>query len=151
MSRDPVCGQDVDSLRARAVGIWGGRTYYFCSPEHKAEFARNPAAFGEQGAREPTVTQPVRARASARETRAADEPLATVAPFTADLTARPAPSRAASPAASIGDAQPLEPDAAPYVDGGDLVEDGRPKAPWKLMVVVALVAMVLVVVMFARR
>ena len=54
MTRDPVCGKEVDPLRARAVGIWGGRTYYFCSPEHKGEFARNPGAYGEQGAREPT-------------------------------------------------------------------------------------------------
>ena len=44
--RDPVCGQPVDALRARSVGIFGGRTFYFCSPEHKAEFAKNPGAYG---------------------------------------------------------------------------------------------------------
>ena len=29
--KDPICGKDVDTLRARAVGIFGGVTYYFCS------------------------------------------------------------------------------------------------------------------------
>jgi YHS domain-containing protein len=36
--RDPVCGKTVDPLRARAVGIYGGVTHYFCSPECKAGF-----------------------------------------------------------------------------------------------------------------
>jgi YHS domain-containing protein len=45
VARDPVCGQEVDELRARAVSIYGGRTHYFCSAEHKAEFSRDPARF----------------------------------------------------------------------------------------------------------
>ena len=36
--QDPVCGKDVDPLRARAVGIFGGVTHYFCSPECKVSF-----------------------------------------------------------------------------------------------------------------
>jgi len=36
--RDPVCGKPVDPLRARAVGIFGGATYYFCSAECKAKY-----------------------------------------------------------------------------------------------------------------
>jgi len=36
--RDPVCGKKVDPLRARAVGIFGGVTQYFCSPECKARY-----------------------------------------------------------------------------------------------------------------
>jgi YHS domain-containing protein len=36
--KDPICGKDVDTLRARAVGIFGGQTYYFCSPECKAKY-----------------------------------------------------------------------------------------------------------------
>jgi YHS domain-containing protein len=39
--RDPVCGKGVDPLRARAVGIFGGVTCYFCSPECKAAY-RDP-------------------------------------------------------------------------------------------------------------
>jgi YHS domain-containing protein len=36
--KDPVCGKAVDPLRARAVGIYGGVTHYFCSAECKARF-----------------------------------------------------------------------------------------------------------------
>jgi YHS domain-containing protein len=36
--KDPVCGKPVDPLRARAVGIYGGVTHYFCSAECKARF-----------------------------------------------------------------------------------------------------------------
>jgi Cu+-exporting ATPase len=36
--KDPICGKDVDTLRARAVGIFGGVTYYFCSAECKAKY-----------------------------------------------------------------------------------------------------------------
>lgn len=36
--KDPICGKDVDTLRARAVGIYGGVTYYFCSQECKAKY-----------------------------------------------------------------------------------------------------------------
>ena len=43
--KDPICGKDVDTLRARAVGIFGGVTYYFCSQECKAKYVdpRQPA------------------------------------------------------------------------------------------------------------
>jgi YHS domain-containing protein len=46
MVKDPVCGKDVDTLRARAVAIFGGVTYYFCSAECKAKYAdpRKPAS-----------------------------------------------------------------------------------------------------------
>ncbi len=36
--KDPICGKDVDTLRARAVGIVGGTTLYFCSQECKAKY-----------------------------------------------------------------------------------------------------------------
>jgi YHS domain-containing protein len=36
--KDPVCGKEVDTLRARAVGIFGGVTYYFCSAECKSKY-----------------------------------------------------------------------------------------------------------------
>ena len=68
MVKDPICGKDVDTLRARAVGIFGGVTYYFCSAECKAKYvdprkgprasptasadsAVEPAAAPEAGAR----------------------------------------------------------------------------------------------------
>src|SRR5437763_1356724 len=37
-TKDPVCGREVDPLRARAVGIFGGVTYYFCSQDCKTKF-----------------------------------------------------------------------------------------------------------------
>jgi YHS domain-containing protein len=36
--KDPICGKEVDTLRARAVGIYGGVTYYFCSQECKSKY-----------------------------------------------------------------------------------------------------------------
>jgi YHS domain-containing protein len=39
--KDPICGKEVDTLRARAVGIFGGVTHYFCSAECKAKY-RDP-------------------------------------------------------------------------------------------------------------
>jgi YHS domain-containing protein len=46
--KDPICGKDVDTLRARAVGIFGGVTYYFCSADCKAKYRdpRQPASAG---------------------------------------------------------------------------------------------------------
>jgi YHS domain-containing protein len=37
-TRDPICGAEVDTLRARAVAIVDGQTWYFCSAEHKKAF-----------------------------------------------------------------------------------------------------------------
>jgi Cu(I)/Ag(I) efflux system membrane fusion protein len=45
VSRDPVCGMDVDEARARAEGkshTHEGRTHYFCSDSCKATFAARP-------------------------------------------------------------------------------------------------------------
>ena len=38
MVKDPICGKEVDTLRARAVGIFGGVTYYFCSAACKEQY-----------------------------------------------------------------------------------------------------------------
>jgi YHS domain-containing protein len=46
--KDPICGKDVDTLRARAVAIFGGVTFYFCSPECKAKY-RDPRQQGGSG------------------------------------------------------------------------------------------------------
>lgn len=51
---DPVCGRSVDPLRARAVGIFGGVTYYFCSAACKARFADPRTTAGDaEPVREP--------------------------------------------------------------------------------------------------
>ena len=103
-TRDPVCGKEVDALRARAVGIWGGRTYYFCSPEHKAEFAGNPAAYGELGAREPT------ARAVPLSSGRTPTPaLGRAATPATGRAATPSAGRAATPSSGRSTPAPREP------------------------------------------
>jgi Cu(I)/Ag(I) efflux system membrane fusion protein len=47
VEKDPVCGMDVDPVRARAEGkvaTHGGATHYFCSDSCKASFAEKQAA-----------------------------------------------------------------------------------------------------------
>jgi YHS domain-containing protein len=78
--KDPICGKDVDTLRARAVGIFGGVTYYFCSADCKAQFkdprqaspATPPADVGER--RKPEKAEkPVSPKAVAAQ--AEEEPI----------------------------------------------------------------------------
>jgi Cu+-exporting ATPase len=45
--KDPVCGMDIDSKKAAATATYNGKTYYFCSPEEKVEFEKNPAKFAK--------------------------------------------------------------------------------------------------------
>jgi YHS domain-containing protein len=71
MVKDPICGKQVDTLRARAVGIFGGVTYYFCSQECKGKFvdprgASTPAAAPRESGERRRVAEP--------------EPIATEAP-----------------------------------------------------------------------
>ena len=46
--KDPVCGQEVSPRKADKSG-WkaghAGKTYYFCSDEHRRQFERNPAEY----------------------------------------------------------------------------------------------------------
>lgn len=37
MTKDPVCGLQIDEKQAAAKGAYKGRTYYFCSPTCKTE------------------------------------------------------------------------------------------------------------------
>jgi len=61
-ARDPVCGVEVDTLRARAVAIVDGKTFYFCSAAHKEQFLRAPAAASESKA--PSPVEPPHAPAA---------------------------------------------------------------------------------------
>jgi RND family efflux transporter MFP subunit len=48
LSLDPVCGMEVDEVRAKAMGmttVHEGKTYYFCSMECKEQFERNPGQY----------------------------------------------------------------------------------------------------------
>ena len=59
--RDPVCGMALDEDRAKAAGLtrqFGGKSWYFCSPEDMAKFDKNPQKYASgNGAIEP-MTMP---------------------------------------------------------------------------------------------
>ena len=42
---DPICGMQVDPIRAAGSSEHAGETYYFCSFGCKARFDKNPAEF----------------------------------------------------------------------------------------------------------
>jgi YHS domain-containing protein len=97
--RDPVCGKPVDPLRARAVGIFGGVTYYFCSAECKAKYKdpRNPP----RPAGAPVIPASIRAQAAEEAKRAE-----TVAKTGAPPPAAPPPAATEKPAAPPPAASP---------------------------------------------
>jgi len=73
----PICGKDVDTLRARAVAIFGGVTYYFCSFDCKSKFkdprqvapsqAVPPKETGERRGRDPAALPPPPASAKTEQ------------------------------------------------------------------------------------
>lgn len=44
MTKDPVCGMNVDEKKA-ATAVYGGKTYYFCSAKCKETFEKAPAKY----------------------------------------------------------------------------------------------------------
>lgn len=42
MARDPVCGMEVDEKRAKYKATHKGKTFYFCAPECKTAFEKDP-------------------------------------------------------------------------------------------------------------
>lgn len=48
IGRDPVCGMNIDEDRARTAGLvseFKGKGYFFCSPECRDDFAKNPERY----------------------------------------------------------------------------------------------------------
>jgi YHS domain-containing protein len=45
MTRDPVCGMDVEIARAAASTDFEAHTYYFCSLQCKEDFERQPELY----------------------------------------------------------------------------------------------------------
>ncbi len=41
-AKDPVCGMDVEKGKAAATFDHMGKTYYFCAPGCRADFAKDP-------------------------------------------------------------------------------------------------------------
>lgn len=40
--KDPVCGMEFDKKKASASVVHGGGNYFFCSPQCKQDFEKNP-------------------------------------------------------------------------------------------------------------
>ena len=49
MTKDPVCGMEVDEKRAAATSKHGGQTYYFCSQQCKTAFDKKPESYTSSG------------------------------------------------------------------------------------------------------
>ncbi|HET9491128.1 MAG TPA: YHS domain-containing protein [Methylomirabilota bacterium] len=45
MTKDPVCGMNVDEKKAAGTAVHAGKTYYFCSAGCKATFEKAPAQY----------------------------------------------------------------------------------------------------------
>ena len=50
MTRDPVCGMDVDPRTAAGKSDCQGQTYYFCSAGCKKAFDKEPAKYAVKAA-----------------------------------------------------------------------------------------------------
>ena len=46
--KDPVCGMEIDPKSAAGTSTYQGQTYYFCSPNCKRTFDKNPAAYRDK-------------------------------------------------------------------------------------------------------
>ena len=42
---DPVCGMEVADAKTAPTAVYKGQTYYFCSEDDKAKFAKNPEQY----------------------------------------------------------------------------------------------------------
>ena len=49
MTKDPVCGMDVDEKTAAGKAEYKGQTYHFCSPGCKTVFDKNPEQYVSKG------------------------------------------------------------------------------------------------------
>jgi len=49
MTKDPVCGMQVDENKAPATSSYQGKTYSFCGQECKDKFDREPQRYAHSG------------------------------------------------------------------------------------------------------
>ena len=47
MTKDPVCGMNVEESKAAATSIYQGRTYYFCATGCKTKFETEPSSYAK--------------------------------------------------------------------------------------------------------
>ncbi len=45
MTRDPVCGMQVNEKNAAGKASFGGQTYYFCSADCQRKFEQDPQKY----------------------------------------------------------------------------------------------------------
>jgi YHS domain-containing protein len=45
MTRDPVCGMQVDEKRTTTTVVYNGKTYYFCSAACQQAFEKAPEKY----------------------------------------------------------------------------------------------------------
>ena len=50
MTKDPVCGMQIDEKQSAAKSDYNGQTYYFCSPSCKQKFEQDPVQYVEKTA-----------------------------------------------------------------------------------------------------
>jgi YHS domain-containing protein len=50
MTKDPVCGMQVDDKKSEFQSQYGGKQYTFCSPDCKDKFEKNPEHFAQSAA-----------------------------------------------------------------------------------------------------
>ncbi len=63
IGRDPVCGMNIDEDRAKAEGNfleYKGKTYFFCSPECRDDFGKDPERYLKAPRRRGPCRRPVR-------------------------------------------------------------------------------------------
>jgi len=48
MTKDPVCGMNVEENKAAGIVVRDGRTYHFCSAYCKGEFEKAPAKYADR-------------------------------------------------------------------------------------------------------
>jgi YHS domain-containing protein len=49
MTKDPVCGMEIDEKTASRTSTVDGHTYYFCSDACKTRFDQEPGKFASTG------------------------------------------------------------------------------------------------------
>jgi YHS domain-containing protein len=57
MTKDPVCGREVEPKTARAKTNHQGRDYVFCSDSCKMQFDQHPERYAQQKAQAPQQQQ----------------------------------------------------------------------------------------------
>jgi YHS domain-containing protein len=155
--KDPICGKDVDTLRARAVGIFGGLTYYFCSAECKSKFVdprkttRDPATAGPDAPqRRATDKKPDKkvtdkkpaeknAPAASASTAPASSPAGSAAPTLAATASAASAASAAVPAAASS------PGVEPAADPDEPIAPATNSRPWLVLALLLIAAVAAVI------